>query len=525
MGKGAVSVVNLLGPPGGPYLTIHSAPLETGTEARLLGASEDLGNVVVGSHDHTLAPGASAQDPESEALYESHGGELRLANVDSGGALLSSCGAVLGLGTSATRGAVSADGSRVFLTAPDPNGAGAGCWDGGTGNPPQLYMRLNGARTTEVSAPEQGVTDPTGPHPAAFVGASADGSRVFFMSEGELTADDAGIHDPELYEYETATETLRRISSGESAAAAADVYAVPAIAANGSAVYFTALGRLTADAPAPSGEEVDLYRYDTADASTTYVTTVNQSDYADTFADRWWGFPHDEEIGLDPAANWEATPDGRFLLFATTHNGGGLDGIDEIHRYDSFAAAGERLTCVSCPASGEATAGALFARSAFVADDPGGAAPRAISADGSYVFFDTADALVPTDVNERIDVYEWHEGQISAITPGNDRADSFLLDSSADGSNVFFGTHARLVPIDTDLSGDLYDARIGGGFSAGETGPCEGDSCELVPPEPERPTPATASSLGPGNPHPAGHRRKHHRRRHRARHRHRRAAP
>ena len=54
---------------------------------------------------------------------------------------------------------------------------------------------------------------------------------------------------------------------------------------------------------------------------------------------------------------------------------------------------------------------ALFARSAFVRRrSRRRRPPRAISDDGSYVFFDTADALVPTDINERIDVYEWHEG-------------------------------------------------------------------------------------------------------------------
>ena len=31
---------------------------------------------------------------------------------------------------------------------------------------------------------------------------------------------------------------------------------------------------------------------------------------------------------------------------------------------------------------------------------------------------------------------------------------------SPDGHNVFFGTHSRLVPADTDTKGDLYDARV-----------------------------------------------------------------
>ena len=177
--------------------------------------------------------------------------------------------------------------------------------------------------------------------------------------------------------------------------------------------------------------------------ATIYVTTVNRSDYADSFADRWWSFPHGEEIGLDPAANWETTADGRFLLFATTHNAGEYDGIDEVYRYDAAAAPGERLTCVSCPIpAGAASADALFARSAFVADDPGGTPPRAISADGSYVFFDTAQALRP-DRHERTDrCLRVARRPIAAITPGRDPSDSFFLDSSADGKQRLL-RHAR----------------------------------------------------------------------------------
>ena len=548
-GAGSVSVLNLLGPPGGPYTTIQSDSGRPSEETTLQGGSVDLHKIILGSRDHALAPGDSGQDPESGALYEWEGGALRLVNVDGQGALLSPCGAVLGLGAGANPGAVSSDGSKVFFTAPDPNGTGAGCWNGATTNPPQLYMRLDDSSTVEISAPSQGVADPSGPRPAAFVGASADGSRVFFISQGELTKDDEGIHDPELYSYDTETSTLSRVSRGESGSAEGDVYNVPAISADGSAVYFTAFGQLTANAPLPSGEEVDLYRYDTKSEATTYIATVNERDYVDTAADRWWALPHGEEIGLDPSANWETTPDGRYLLFATTHDVGGYNSTaasppdcpdatgagppnghcDEIYRYDSAAPLGEALTCVSCnPSGADPSSNALFARSAYSADNPAGSPPRAISDDGSYVFFDTGEGLVPTDTNEKLDVYEWHEGRVSLISSGRDSSDSFFLDSSADGSNVFFGTHASLVPADTDSAGDLYDARVGGGFPApSPAAPCEGDACETLTPPPNSPTPATETSPGPGNQLPSfpiqvhKHKKQHH---HRRSHRGRRAS-
>ncbi len=404
-------------------------------------------------------------------------------------------------------------------------------------------MRLDAASTVQVSAPNPGVTDPSGSHPAAFVGASANGSRVFFISQGELTKDDEGIHDPELYSYDTETSTLTRVSGGESGSADADVYNVPAISANGAAVYFTAFGQLTAEAPLPSGEEVDLYRFDTETEATTYVATVNERDYVDTSADRWWAFPHGEEIGLDPSANWETTPDGRYLLFATTHDVGGYNSTaasptdcpdatgaaapnghcDEVYRYDSAAAPAEALSCVTCDPSGaDPSSNALFARSAFATDDPGGSPPKAISDDGSYVFFDSGDGLIPTDTNEKLDVYEWHEGRLSLISSGRESSDSFFLDSSSDGSNVFFGTHASLVSADSDGAGDLYDARIGGGFpTPSGSGPCEGDACQSPPPAPSSPTPATSTSPGPGNPVPTfakPHHKHHHKKlRHRKR--------
>ncbi len=101
------------------------------------------------------------------------------------------CGA--GLGNGGTQGggahnAVSNDGSKIFFTAPDPKvQGGAGCWGGPENvllDPPQLYMRVDGTSTVDVSAPAPDAKDPT-PYPAVYVGASADGEKVFFLSREE----------------------------------------------------------------------------------------------------------------------------------------------------------------------------------------------------------------------------------------------------------------------------------------------------------------------------------------------------
>jgi hypothetical protein len=41
-----------------------------------------------------------------------------------------------------------------------------------------------------------------------------------------------------------------------------------------------------------------------------------------------------------------------------------------------------------------------------------------MSDDGSYVFFDTDDALVPQDTNGTQDVYEWEDGHVYLISGG-----------------------------------------------------------------------------------------------------------
>jgi hypothetical protein len=136
-----------------------------------------------------------------------------------------------------------------------------------------------------------------------------------------------------------------------------------------------------------------------------------------------------------------------------------------------------------------------------------------MSDDGSYVFFDTADALVPQDKNETLDVYEWHNGRVSLVSSGKDKAPSFFLGQSAaeiggvhvEAANVFFGTHASLVPQDTGDSGDLYDARICAPADPcikpppGETAQCEGDACQNPPPPPIDMTPFSLTSSLAGN--------------------------
>lgn len=506
----AAEELNLVGAPGGPYAEVHGGAYNSPQAGQIVGASSDLSRIIFESENHTLAAADAAQDEGSQALYEWTGGgecaagagTCKLINANSEGKLLARCGAVLGAGSEYadfTRGAVSNDGSKVFFTAPDPRTNGLHCWNEGV--PPELYMRLDSETTVDISAPE-GLKPAGGIQPAVYVGASEDGSKVFFVTTTELTADDK-THAPELYEYNTAAgpgeEKLVRISRGDLASGPTegDVYDVPAITPDGSIVYFNAGRKLTPDAPEGGG----LYRYDTNTGATTYVAPDDGYQGPPPASSVWWepvlgrGF-----LGLAIEADYYTTANGQYLVFPSTENITGYEsgGQQELYRYD---ASDGSIVCISCNPNGSLPAsGATFTRSAMVDNNPAGGPPRPISEGGEYVFFDTAEALVPQDTNGKIDVYEWHDGTISLITTGEESTNSFFLGSSASGRDVFFGTHAKLVPQDTDSEGDLYDARIGGGFPQPTgAGPCEGDACQVPPTAPIDQTPASLTFSGAGN--------------------------
>ena len=224
------------------------------------------------------------------------------------------------------------------------------------------------------------------------------------------------------------------------------------------------------------------------------------------------------------------TPDGKRLLFVsrgsddlTGEDQGGTCGSTSdlpcraLYLFDADADGGEgALTCVSCSPSGAPLTADVDvgARRGTGGADLTPRLNRPLSADGDRVFFSTADALLPEDRNGfAIDVYAYDVSQshLSLISSGKSQFNSYFMDSSASGDDVFFLTRDRLVSWDVDQNYDLYDARVGGGFPEPplQPVPCSGADCQT----PMSHIPSSSSSASeaihsPGNLKPNRHRKR-----------------
>jgi len=198
------------------------------------------------------------------------------------------------------------------------------------------------------------------------------------------------------------------------------------------------------------------------------------------------------------------TPDGNAVVF---------QGEGGVQVYDAVRG---RLLCASCnPAAPTAPASGLLPVSGGGGRLMKAYSPRWISDDGSRVFFDTVQALVPQDTNGRIDVYEWERngaGSCAPVVPalpepgcvyllsgGQSPDNSYFADADANGNNVFITSRGHLAPPARNENVAMYDARVAGGFPEVSTA-CTGTGCQGVPPAPPAfATPSSVTFTGVGN--------------------------
>jgi len=537
-----------VGPVGGPYTVVAKVPLREATgapiSAEFVGANAGtasvpaFSDVLLDSSDHGLASSASERAvaegagtvAETKDVYEWSGGQLRLVNVTSEGALTSPCGAVLGdgiaeLGPGAIN-AVSEDGSKIFFTSPQSGGNSGSCG----GELPRLYMRVDGKETVEVSKPQGVTVEPSERKPVEYIGATPDGSKVFFTTETRITKETAAQEAEEeaakkngqasypnmkLFMYDTVTGKLTLAAFGVKGGNDGNRKFF-VISGDGSTVYY--------QTPPASDATEKLYRYETGRETGP-------------------GNPVFVARSGEPAHSAEpmyTTRNGEFLTFASSEvtdaeypNGEPLGepgaGYTELYRYDS---ADGRVRCVSCgegaPAKGVVYSefGVVYDKGPFgLADEIPGLVP--MSEDGRRVFFETSAQLVRQDTNSTkhesakksgnlgLDVYEWEGfgvgdgrgvvcgvvvGCTFLLSSGEGVGPEAFLGASKDGRDIFFTSAAQLLPQATPEFTNIYDARIDGGFPQPAAKP-ECTSCQGVgSPPPLFSVPASVAFQGSGNP-------------------------
>jgi hypothetical protein len=495
--------------PGGedflPVLLTEEAELSKTPPSRfkleLEGATPDLRHIVFAS-EAVLTPGAS--DEGNRNLYEWSAEEgLKLVSITPY--------AVLGEnhnGETAGLHPISDNGSVVFFT------------DGA-----DLYARVNGA------SPAIQVDSDGGPESGEglFQTASSDGLRVFFDDHLRLTSDstaNTGMDLPDLYEYDLTSGQLTDLTVEDPLGA--NVKGVLGASEDGSYVYFAAEGALTADAVRRCCNLYVWHRGPSGD-TTKLIGSLSPNDESKAIERR----PEDIGMADDWAPEISertsrVTADGLNVVFMSEENLTGYDnrnpttGQREEEVYDYDAAGTGVLHCVSCDPGGapptgpsEIAAGTAYMASRAIYQS------RVLSDEEGHarVFFESGNALVPQDTNGQRNVYEWEEdgrgscrsvgGCVSLISSGTSGSASSFLDASESGRDVFFLTESELVPQDTDQLLDVYDAREGGGFTGPPASPpaCEEEACAAPASQaPALGAPLSASYVGLANPTPPGSR-------------------
>ncbi|HET8955332.1 MAG TPA: NHL repeat-containing protein [Solirubrobacterales bacterium] len=508
-----------------------------GKEITVSGVTSELDHIVVRS-EAPLVPGA-----EGSSLYAWSADSLDVVSAlpsTEGGSVVK---AILGSDKGSTRNAVSEDGTRAFW--------GQGSYDSAGINTTSLYMRnLSSERTVRLDVPQEGATGAGEPTPA-FQGASADGTNVFFSDSRDLTDDASPdgrdlyrceLVGPDPEECTLTNITAPRSIPGESAGF---LGVVSALSDDGSRVYFVAEGVLSADA----NEEGDtaqarvpnLYLWEEGNG-VRYIATLSQQDRTS------WGV-RGTSISFSFWLSSAVSPSGQYFTFMSELSLTGYDNRDattgeptqEVFVYD--AATGS-LRCASCNPTGGAPkalkiplearfpmvdpqfllrdrliAAALPQARAFGNQEYSTYRPRSVL-DNGRVFFNAADSLVSGDSNGTWDAYQYEpigtgscsvssggattarieNACISLISSGTSDTEAAFLDASANGDDAFFITPSRLSALDTDSVYDIYDARVNG--TAATIDPiteCAGEACQPLVAPPNDPTPASEAFRGPGN--------------------------
>jgi hypothetical protein len=531
-------------------------PSNAGSElgaTRVVGATEDFSHVLfilpsgaAYEGKRVLFPGDRTLNGNSLYAYSGvDNAEPTLVGV-SGGAgsstLISECGTTFG-GVNSEYNAISRDGETIFFTPTAGECEGeneAGEFVTATGpTVAEVYARIGMRETLAISEPSLTVPgrECTGEcaeaqneenghtrSAATFVGASDDGSRVFFLTSQQLVnADKDTTRD--LYEAvisDGAVSALRLVSATPSGEAA-EVRGISRISPNASSVYFVASGVLAENAGAAVDPETgvpqtatpgapNLYVY--RDGHLTFVATLSEADTVD------WRATEERPV--------QTTPDGSHLLFLShaqlTLGDKSIEAAPQLFEYDAQTA---ELARVSVGEEGYAENGNILSfpnetaeenyqrvlqrdiqeAHSFEFDRHARNGALNMSDDGSTIVFSSTAQLTPGAFSAAggcTTVYEYKSsgsignGTVHLASDGRDvqpniedcGAEFDAMDAS--GTNVLLDTADQLTGADTNTQRDIYDVRVDGGFAVSQLlGSCEAEGCR----GPLTPTPSSPAAM------------------------------
>jgi hypothetical protein len=347
--------------------------------------------------------------------------------------------------------AMSADGKRFYFTG--VNGSEVG-----------VFLR-DGSGPSKAISVSRVPGDPSVSQPATLLGTNSSGRYAFFVSKAKLTNDAPG-KPLDLYRYDALEGSLEYLGT--------QAYTTVQSGPDGPVIQYGSLG---------IGEN----------GETIYFDGLNELEQLGGLT--VWHNGAVRSISNETVGSSEGrlSSNGRYFAFY-----GSIEGTSVVKRYDVET---DQVSCASCKSGGAPITAVL---------PPGGAGDTSVSGhyqtavdDSGTVYFTTAGRLTPADTNGSQDVYTWRDGTLTLISPGNEPFDAYYADSSADGSDVFFTTAQQLVGRDTDASVDIYDARMNGGLSIQSPQPpeeCLGDSCRSAPgPMPQAPSLGSETQSGSGN--------------------------
>ena len=526
-----------------PGAKFGGGPAELLGEVSFVGATADLSHVLLADNN----AGLTSTSGDEGGLYEwspSGAGQLQLVSIlpeSEGGKPVSISEPPSPGSEYSGRGEISADGSRVFWST--------------TGLSEHLYLR-------DMVKGDMGETLRIGNAVAdEFQIANSEGSRVLFVAKENSASFEGTL------EACNVIEVKGKLACKTTALAPKVQRSVIGASEDGSYVYFVSTADLAAKAVFGEDNLYVDHNNGTAWEAPELVATLPEED-----VDDWEIFLSQMTARVSPNGEWLAFMSRRRLTGYDNRDAVSGEPDEEVYLYNAADGRLACASCDPTSARpvgtqygerGDYGGNGLLGGGAGIwpsttwlaaniqgwttyTDHAAGSLSRTVKSlyqahylsDSGRLFFNSSDALVPQDVNGTWDVYEYEPegvgscvrasvsgsvvyrperetasgavepgGCVGLISSGESPEQSAFLDASENGKDVFFLTTSQLVPQDVDTYFDVYDAHVCSASvpclsSSASSPPCDtAEACRAAPsPQPEVfGAPTTATFSGEGN--------------------------